>query len=74
MNRIIPLAGEYEIIERSPSPQDIYCYSPGVLALPGGRLVATMDFGGPGTKRLENSRQDPPLPKSVYIGPGVNFR
>ncbi|MFR8003828.1 MAG: sialidase family protein [Hydrogeniiclostridium sp.] len=68
MNRIIPLAGEYEIIERSPSPQDIYCYSPGILALPGGRLVATMDFGGPGTKRLENSRQDPLYPNLYILG------
>ena len=33
---------------RSPSPRDIYAFSPGICTLPGGRLVATMDLGGKG--------------------------
>jgi hypothetical protein len=47
-----PLANDYVVITRSPSPKDIYCYTPGLARLTGGRLVATMDFGGKGMNRL----------------------
>lgn len=46
------LADEYKVIVESPSPEDCYCYSPGIAVLPGGRLVATMDFGGTGVRRM----------------------
>lgn len=38
---------------RSPEPQSIYAYSPGICVLPGGRLIATMDLGGPGVRELD---------------------
>ena len=48
-----PLADEYVVVCESPSPTNIYCYTPGVARLDNGRLVATMDFGGPGWKKDE---------------------
>ena len=47
-NRIRPLANDFVTVCRSPDPQRIYCYTPGICRLPSGRLVATCDFGGPG--------------------------
>jgi hypothetical protein len=46
-----PLANDYVVICESPSPKDIYCYTPGIVRLDSGRLVATMDFGGKGRKK-----------------------
>jgi hypothetical protein len=43
-----PLANEYVVVCESPSPANIFCYTPGLARLENGRLVATMDFGGPG--------------------------
>ncbi|MCD8069251.1 MAG: hypothetical protein LUE87_10280 [Lachnospiraceae bacterium] len=45
------LAEEYTIVASSPSPEDVYAYSPGLCKLDNGRLVATMDFGGTGVAR-----------------------
>jgi hypothetical protein len=50
--RVRPLAQEFVKVYESPSPRDVYCYSPGLARCPSGRLVATMDLGGPGVKRL----------------------
>ncbi len=36
----------------SPSPADVFCFTPTLAKLPGGRLVATFDFGGPGVGNL----------------------
>lgn len=41
---IRPLAQDYVVIYRSPSPKDTFCYSPGIARLPSGRLIATMDM------------------------------
>lgn len=38
------------IVYESPTPKTVYAYSPGIAALPSGRLIATMDQGGPGSK------------------------
>lgn len=46
------LAEEYVTLYRSPSPHDVYCYSPALLKLPTGRLLATMDIGGWGVGDL----------------------
>lgn len=54
------LANDYSTVVRSPSPADVYCYSPGILALPGGRLIATMDFGGKGVRNLKNAVPERP--------------
>ncbi|MDD2600863.1 MAG: sialidase family protein [Kiritimatiellae bacterium] len=48
-----PLANDFVVICESPSPEDIYCYTPGIVRLDNGRLVATMDFGGKGLKKGE---------------------
>jgi len=48
-----PLADEFVKVFESPDPERIYTYSPGICVLPGsGRLVATMDLGGPGVAEL----------------------
>ncbi len=49
---IAPLASDYVIVYRSPAPQNVYCYSPGIARCPNGRLIATMDLGGPGVSKL----------------------
>lgn len=41
------------MVYESPDPARLYCYTPGIARLAGGRLVATMDCGGPGLKRGE---------------------
>lgn len=45
-----PLADEFVTIYESPDPSSIFCYSPGIARLTSGRLVATMDFAGPGVQ------------------------
>lgn len=52
MKRIQALASEAVVVFRSPDPENIYCYSPGIERLPSGRLVATCDLGGKGVKGL----------------------
>ncbi len=49
---IRPLADEFTVLYESPDPARIYAYSPGIFRLPGGRLVATFDLGGPGVREL----------------------
>ena len=48
--RIRPLADDFAVVCKSPDPQRIYCFTPGICRLPSGRLVATCDLGGPGAK------------------------
>lgn len=48
-----PLANDYVAVCRSPDPARIYCYTPGLVRLDTGRLIATMDFGGAGWKKGE---------------------
>ena len=43
-----PLAQDHVVVCESPDPARVYCYSPGIARLDDGRLVATMNFGGPG--------------------------
>jgi catechol 2,3-dioxygenase-like lactoylglutathione lyase family enzyme len=47
-----PLADEFVTVFRSPDPATIYCYSPGLVRCPDGRLVATLDLGGRGVAGL----------------------
>ena len=46
------LADDYVTVIHSPEPKTVYCYSPGIERLASGRLVATMDLGGPGVRKL----------------------
>jgi hypothetical protein len=45
---IRPLAQEHVALYESPDPATIFAYSPGLLRLESGRLIATIDLGGPG--------------------------
>lgn len=49
------LAPDPVIVFKSPSPRDIYTYSPGILVADGGRLICTFDLGGKGAERLPGS-------------------
>ena len=57
---ISPLAQTYSTLYRSPDPRLIRCYSPGMCLLDSGRLVASIDLGGPGV---------PELPGPVRVDP-----
>ena len=46
------LADECVIPYESPDPRTVYAYTPGLARLDSGRLVATMDQGGPGVRDL----------------------
>jgi len=47
------LANEFVQLYESTDPERIYAYTPGLARLESGRLVATMDQGGPGIADLE---------------------
>jgi hypothetical protein len=46
------LAENLKIVYRSDRPHDIHCYTPGILATPDRRLIATFDLGGDGVKDM----------------------
>lgn len=41
------LANDFVTVYESPNPDGAYCYTPGLVRLETGRLLATMDLGGP---------------------------
>ncbi len=59
-HRIPVLANEAVTVYESPDPETVYAYSPGLAILPAqaGRLVATMDQGGPGVSDLSGIRKE----------------
>ena len=68
MNRIEPLAPIHSIVYTSPDPAHIFTYTPGIEVLPSGRLIATMDMGGPGTRDLEGPKVIVPSSKDLVQG------
>ena len=54
--RVRPLASDFVTLYESPDPQCISAYSPGILRLDGGRLVATIDIGGEGVSELAGAK------------------
>ena len=50
--RLQPLALEHRVLYESADPERVFAYSPGLVRLPSGRLLATMDQGGPGVADL----------------------
>ncbi len=46
------LADDFVTLFTSPDPKNVYAYTPGIIRLSSGRLIATMDVGGPGVKDL----------------------
>jgi len=49
---IRPLADDFVTVFESPTPDRVFAYSPGIARLDSGRLVATIDLGGPGAAEL----------------------
>jgi len=47
-----PLANDFVKVFESPDPRSVYTYSPGLARCASGRLVATLDLGGPGVGKL----------------------
>jgi hypothetical protein len=56
-SKIMPLANDFVKVFESPDPESMYTYSPGIAVLPNGRIVATIDIGGPGVERLSPPEQ-----------------
>jgi hypothetical protein len=56
MTKVPLLANDFVTLYESPDPAGAYCYTPGIIRLNSGRLVATMDLGGPNVDAL-----DPPV-------------
>lgn len=57
--RVKELAPDFVKVYESPDPESVYAYSPGITVLSGGRIVATMDLGGPGVGRIPGVKLDP---------------
>ena len=47
-NPIRPVANDFVAVGESPDPKNMALYTPSILALPGGRLVAAYERGGTG--------------------------
>lgn len=47
-----PLADNFVILYESPDPERVFACSPGITRLDNGRLVATLNLGGPGAAEL----------------------
>lgn len=45
--RVRPLANDFTVVYASEDPTNVFCYTPGICRLDGGRLVVTCDLGGP---------------------------
>ena len=58
------LAPDHVTVFESPYPDSVYAYSPGIARLPCGRLVVTIDLGGPGMAEW-------PEPKGIRYGKPV---
>ncbi|ESY65908.1 MULTISPECIES: hypothetical protein [Mesorhizobium] len=46
------MADEFDIVYRSERPQDLFCYTPGIVVTASRRVVATFDLGGDGVRHL----------------------
>jgi hypothetical protein len=50
------LANDYVTVFASPDPENIFCNSAGLARCPSGRLVASLDLGGPGVQKLPGAK------------------
>ena len=50
--------GTETIIAESPAPDSIYLYTPGILEGFDGRFVVSIDYGGPGSYKLDGPKSD----------------
>ena len=54
----MPLIADETILFESPSPEDVFCYTPSLCRGFDGRILAGFDLGGPGTVKLGGPRSD----------------
>ncbi len=66
--QIRPLADDFVVVFESPDPGKVFCYTPGLCRLPSGRLVATLDLGGPGVASLPGAKADVCTEKGSWQG------
>ena len=52
------LLGSESVIAVSPDPDSIFLYTPGIVQGLDGRYVVAVDYGGPGTGKLDGPRSD----------------
>lgn len=52
------VSDETTVVFRSLDPAGVYAYSPGITRLENGRLIATMDMGGPGVDQLPEVQKE----------------
>ena len=52
------LVADEKIIATSPDPEGIYLYTPGIVEGFNGRFVVAIDYGGPGTYKLDGPKSD----------------
>jgi hypothetical protein len=50
------LANDFHVLYESRDPATIYAYTPGICRLDDGRLIATIDQGGPGVEGLDGPK------------------
>lgn len=55
-HKITPLADNYVKVFSSPDPNAIHLYSPGIAILNSGRIIVTMDIGGPGVELISGDK------------------
>ncbi|MBL9124083.1 MAG: hypothetical protein JNG90_10660 [Planctomycetaceae bacterium] len=65
---IHPLADDFVVVYESPDPGKVFCYTPGLCRLASGRLVATLDLGGPGVAALPGLKADVCTEKGSWQG------
>ncbi|MAS37410.1 MAG: hypothetical protein CL610_25650 [Anaerolineaceae bacterium] len=69
MSKVPLLANDFVTVYESPNPPGAYCYSPGIIRLDNGRLVATMDLGGPEVDKLNpTQRFEHPRHPYTFVG------
>ena len=62
------LAENYKVVVSSPNPEDTFCCSPESLKFDNGRMITTMDFGGPGVVRMDGHCQRNPGTDRYNVG------
>ena len=67
-----PLGNNFVTGYASPSPGNIFCYTPGIARLDSGRVVATLDLGGPGRDQHRYARHVLVHARSLKSGAGTS--
>jgi hypothetical protein len=65
--KVIPIAPGSDIF-KSPDPENVSLSNPSIVALPGGRIVVSMDMTGPGAKHVPGTKGRDPLSGHWLLG------